>query len=559
MSLKRALADGGSTSGVRRRVDDRISMLLRTSMASNTRSFFVVVGARLKNTVLHLYNIRLRMGDERRASVCWCYRKQLVHHANKMKQMKRIAKLRKSGKYDDAEDPFWLFQQGTQVTYCKYNDTQRLLGNSFDILVLQDFHAITPTVLCKTIETVKGGGMVILLMHTEDPNCNANGSVIQSSIHDAHSAKLFLQLFSGRSMDKIKAHYNSSENEGEKSNLEERMGHAALPRYANRFARSLLQCENLLVVNEFLRILPTNGKMLVSSQQHRDAREHLKELRDLNATVSEQDLIKTENAALRSVLLKCISPSQVRALAQVVTLLRGPSETKELLNPVIAVVAARGRGKSALLGLSLALWLKLGCYKRVTVCTVVPENSATLFQFLEIGLVALGVNKSLIGESGGYTRATFHERHQNDVAVNLSDLESRIVVHSMRARGSAVAMIEYQREIASQSVTKHRVEYLDIKAAIRKSDRHDLLILDEAASIPASDLRKLMLSNCPILMATTTDGYEGTGLALTTLIFREIQMRRNLRLVKLTEPIRYSSNDPLENWLKHLFCLRAHE
>jgi N-acetyltransferase 10 len=34
------------------------------------------------------------------------------------------------------------------------------------MLVLQDFESITPNVLCRTIETVEGGGMVVLLLST---------------------------------------------------------------------------------------------------------------------------------------------------------------------------------------------------------------------------------------------------------------------------------------------------------------------------------------------------------------------------------------------------------
>jgi N-acetyltransferase 10 len=32
------------------------------------------------------------------------------------------------------------------------------------MLVLQDFEGITPNILCRTIETVSGGGLVILLI-----------------------------------------------------------------------------------------------------------------------------------------------------------------------------------------------------------------------------------------------------------------------------------------------------------------------------------------------------------------------------------------------------------
>lgn len=34
------------------------------------------------------------------------------------------------------------------------------------MLILQDFEALTPNLLCRTIETVEGGGIVVFLMRT---------------------------------------------------------------------------------------------------------------------------------------------------------------------------------------------------------------------------------------------------------------------------------------------------------------------------------------------------------------------------------------------------------
>ena len=34
------------------------------------------------------------------------------------------------------------------------------------MLVLQDFESITPNILCRTMETISGGGLVIMLIKT---------------------------------------------------------------------------------------------------------------------------------------------------------------------------------------------------------------------------------------------------------------------------------------------------------------------------------------------------------------------------------------------------------
>lgn len=45
-----------------------------------------------------------------------------------------------------------------------YKDTHKILGQTFNMLILQDFEAITPNLLARTIETVEGGGIVVCLL-----------------------------------------------------------------------------------------------------------------------------------------------------------------------------------------------------------------------------------------------------------------------------------------------------------------------------------------------------------------------------------------------------------
>jgi N-acetyltransferase 10 len=50
--------------------------------------------------------------------------------------------------------------------YSYYKESEKILGNTFGMLVLQDFEAITPNLLARTIETVEGGGLIVLLLKT---------------------------------------------------------------------------------------------------------------------------------------------------------------------------------------------------------------------------------------------------------------------------------------------------------------------------------------------------------------------------------------------------------
>lgn len=104
-----------------------------------------------------------------RPSVLWCYKKELGFVTDDKARAKAIAKTaHKQNKEieDVSNDPFHLFLAATNIRFCYFKESHTVLGNTYGMLVLQDFEAMTPNVLARTIETVEGGGMVILLLPT---------------------------------------------------------------------------------------------------------------------------------------------------------------------------------------------------------------------------------------------------------------------------------------------------------------------------------------------------------------------------------------------------------
>ena len=107
--------------------------------------------------------------------------------SHRKKRMKQLQKRLKSGAVDvvGEEDPFQLFIASTNIRYCYYSETFKILGSTYGMCVLQvaattlhdlycvyvcmcvqDFEALTPNLLARTVETVEGGGVVVILLRT---------------------------------------------------------------------------------------------------------------------------------------------------------------------------------------------------------------------------------------------------------------------------------------------------------------------------------------------------------------------------------------------------------
>lgn len=79
--------------------------------------------------------------------------------------MKAVERKLKSGSINvNEDDPFELFIATTNIRYCYYSETHRIIGNTYGMCILQDFESLTPNLLARAIETVQGGGIIVFLM-----------------------------------------------------------------------------------------------------------------------------------------------------------------------------------------------------------------------------------------------------------------------------------------------------------------------------------------------------------------------------------------------------------
>ncbi|PRW57974.1 N-acetyltransferase 10 [Chlorella sorokiniana] len=496
---------------MRKKVDSRIRTLVENSVKTGQRSLFVIVGDKGRDQVVNLHYMLSKTVVKARPSVLWCYKKELYLSSHKKKRMKQIKKMAQRGLLDpEKEDPFSLFVASTNIRYCYYSDTHKILGNTYGMLVLQDFEALTPNLLARTVETVEGGGIVVLLLSNL-----SSLSQLYSLTMDVHSR------------------------------LRTESHQTVTGRFNERLVLSLASCPNCILMDDELNILPTSthvkyiqplptnpdGSVAVELPQAAAAAE-LRELSD--------SLADTQPAG--ALVGKCRTLDQAKA---VVTFLDAASE--KTLRSTVALTAARGRGKSAALGLAIAGALALG-YSNIFVTAPSPENLRTLFEFVFKGLDELD-----------------YKEH----------IDYDLVESTNPAFGKAVVRVNVFRN------HRQTVQYIQPQHHAKLAQA-ELLVIDEAAAIPLP-LVKAMLGPYLVFLCSTVNGYEGTGRSLSLKLIQQLRQQgaklasgegkaggagaadgvgggmRTFREVILGEPIRYSLGDKVERWLNDLLCLDAAE
>ncbi|XP_012250606.2 RNA cytidine acetyltransferase [Athalia rosae] len=482
---------------VRKKIDNRIRVLIENGVNLGHRTMFVVVGDKGRDQVVILHHMLSKSVIKSRPSVLWCYKKELGFSSHRKKRIKSLQRKIKTGKLNvNEDDPFELFVVSTNIRYCYYAETHKILGNTFGMCVLQDFEALTPNLLARTIETVEGGGIIVLLL---------------------------------QSLNSLKQLYTMSMDVHQRFRTEAHQD--VVCRFNERFLLSLASCNRCLVVDDQLRVLPISSHNLkIETVEKPSISEQQTELGILMENLRDTQPV--------SALVNCCKTvDQAKAL---LTFIETISE--KTLRSTVSLTAARGRGKSATMGLAVAGAVAFG-YSNIYISSPSPENLNTFFEFVFKGFDALAYQEHM---DYGLVQSTNPEFNKATIRVNI--------------------------------FRDHRqtIQYIH-PTDVNKLSQAELLVIDEAAAIPLPYV-KSMLGPYLVFLASTINGYEGTGRSLSLKLLQQLRTQttgsnkhektshpgkdnhtigRQLHEITLEESIRYKPGDSVEQWLTELLCLDA--
>ncbi len=194
------------------------------------------------------------------------------------------------------------------------------------------------------------------------------------------------------------------------------------------------------------------------------------------------------------------TPDQQRLIDQVIHFGQGRRR-----RPLV-VTADRGRGKSAALGIAAAGLLQQG-RERILVTAPGRESVETLFRHARQTLEG----ELAVEEGNGLVTRTGAELH-----------------------------------------------FLPVQEMLDRRPAAEVVLVDEAASIPPNVLEEILLGWPRVAFCSTVHGYEGAGRGFA-IRFRSVLDRKtpHWQSATLTRPVRWAVGDPLEALASNLFLLSA--
>eukprot|EP00466_Bigelowiella_natans_P003509 jgi/Bigna1/57656/fgenesh1_pm.23_\ len=479
---------------VRKKVDARVRTLVENAVKLGHRSMFVIVGDRAKEQVANLHYILSKTTIDKRPSVLWCYNKELGFTTHRRKRAAKLKRdIARGIREVDEQNPFELFVTCTDIRYCYYNETHKILGSTYGMCVLQDFEFLTPNLLARTVETVAGGGIILLMLK---------------------SMNSLTQLYT-MAMDVHKRFRTAAHQD-------------VVARFNERFLLSLAVCKTCIVVDDELNILPISSHIKCVNET--ELKEVQTAMQDTQPAGSLVDLCKTLDQA-KAVLtfIEAISDKQ--------------------LSTTVSMTAGRGRGKSAALGFAIAGAISYG-YSNIFVTSPSPENLKTVFEMVFRGLDALEYKEHSDYE---IVQSTNPELKNCVVRVNVFRAHRQTIQYIQPKDSHLLSQAELLVIDEAAAIPLPLVKKLIVKyyLVFMSSTINGYEGTGRSLSLKlVKQLRTQSQGGGQSSARSSSAATEGGATSSSTS-----GLGRTLKEVELKEPIRYQAEDPIEAWLNGLLCL----
>ena len=412
--------------------------------------------------------------------------------------MRQLNKKIKSGAdIENEEDLFLTFIAQTNIRYCYYSETHKILGNTYGMLVLQDFEAITPNLLARTVETIEGGGIIAVLLNTVDS-----------------LKQLYTMAMDVHQRYRTEAHQD------------------VINRFNERFILSIASCKKCVVVDHKLNILPISSHMAdITPVPKKDSATPLSP-NDTELAEVKQSLADTQPVG--SIINLCKTLDQAKAVLKFVDTI-----SEKTLNSTVSLTASRGRGKSAALGLAISAAIAFN-YSNIYVTSPSPENLKTLFEFVLKGFDAIHLKEHLDYDIIQSTNVEFNKAV---VRINVFREHRQTIqyIHPTDAMKNKILGQSAELVVIDEAAA---IPLPIVKSLIGSY----LVFMSSTINGYEGTGRSLSLKLLQQLRQQSTTFGQQSGTALTG---------RNLHELALNESIRYQSGDDVELWLNKLLCLDA--
>ncbi|VDM75311.1 unnamed protein product [Strongylus vulgaris] len=420
----------------------------------------------MQRTIPVLHHILSKAAVAARPTVLWCYKKELGYSSNKKKRIRQI-------------------------------------HTKSSVSTITDFEALTPNLLARTVETIEGGGIIVLLMKTV--NSLRQLYTIAMDVHNRYRTESHTQI---------------------------------VARFNERFILSLASCKNIVVVDDQLHILPISGHGALSSSEA--------ELKALKEGMK-------DTKPIGPLLNKCRTACQGKVLLRLLDVI-----TDKVMNVTCSITAARGRGKSASLGLALAGAVAFG-YSNIFVTSPSPENLKTLFEFVVKGFDTMGYQEHIDYE---LIQSTNPEFQKALVRVNVFREHRQTIQYIHPSDAGKLGQAELVVVDEAAAIPLPLVKELIFGPYIVFLSSTINGYEGTGRSLSLKLLQQLRQQSAGSAKGEKLAASKGIlrhiSLCLFYLTSKSVPiLGRKLHELTMEESIRYKPGDEIEQWLNRVLCLNA--